>query len=269
MMRLSFVIILIGLLASCRSTKKIQTAITKKDTAQVTHTTVKTDTTNYIRTVMQSVSANRIDFKTFSAKVNVDYRDADNRDYNLNAFVRIYKDSLIWISVNSILGEALRVYITKDSVKLLDKQNKKYIARGMNYIQSITSLPFDFQTLQDVIVGNPAFIDSNIVSYGRGNNLLTISSVNNYYKSLTTFQEADKVLLRTKVDDVDIASSRTADFTYSDYDHSAGMNFPTKRTITVVGGKGHLDIGLDFKKYDMNPASLSTPFSIPRNYKKG
>lgn len=269
MMRLLILFCLAGMLLSCRSTRKIQTAINKRDTAQLTHKSIKEDTTNYIRSVIKSLDTNRINFTTFRAKtVKVDYRDADNRNYNVSADVRMYKDSAIWISVSSILGEALRVYITKDSVKILDKMNKKYVARGMNYLQNITSLPFTLKTLQDVIIGNPAFIDSNIVSYARGNNLLTINSLNSFFKSVTTIQESDKLLYRTKVDDVDIQNSRTADFTYGDYDQSSGKNFATKRNISVVG-KSHLDIGLDFRNYEFNPSALNMPFSIPKNYKKG
>ena len=45
----------------------------------------------------------------------------------INAHFRMYKDSVIWISVTAIFGiEGLRAIITQDSVKILDKQNKCY-----------------------------------------------------------------------------------------------------------------------------------------------
>ena len=71
----------------------------------------------------------------------------------------MYKDSAIWLSANAILGiEAMRVLITRDSVKLLDKLNKVYTARSVDYLQDLTSLPLDLPTLQDLIIGNAVFV---------------------------------------------------------------------------------------------------------------
>ena len=36
--------------------------------------------------------------------------------------------------------------------------------RTISYLQDVTALPFDFKTMQDLVVGNPVFIDSNVVS---------------------------------------------------------------------------------------------------------
>src|SRR5690349_20858234 len=121
MTRLFVLLGVMALIASCRSTKKIQTAITKKDTT-VTITDVKKNDTNImILSTIQKLKGNQISYKTFTAKVNVDYRGGDGKHYDVNANVRILKDSAIWISANAILGiEAMRVLVTKDSVKVLN-----------------------------------------------------------------------------------------------------------------------------------------------------
>lgn len=56
----------------------------------------------------------------------------------------MYKDSVIWIRITAILGiEGLRAYITKDSVKILNRQDKVYIARSVAFLQEIAALPLD------------------------------------------------------------------------------------------------------------------------------
>ena len=88
---------------------------------------------------------------------------------------------------NALLGiEAMRVLITKDSVKLLDKLNKTYTARSVSYLQDVTDLPLDLKILQDLIIGNAVFLDSNIVSYSNGNNVINILSVGRWFKNLLT-----------------------------------------------------------------------------------
>ncbi len=134
--------LVLGTLVSCRSTKKISTAIAKKDTAgMAVRNNAKDDSSIFIRNTLNQLKANRIAYNTFSAKVNIDYRDAADKNYNVNAIIRMYRDSAIWISANAVLGiEALRVLITKDSVKVLNKLEKTYSARSVDYLQRLVIL---------------------------------------------------------------------------------------------------------------------------------
>ena len=132
------------------------------DPSRPTHS----DTLAFIKTNHDSIGKkNRINFTTFSAKIDVEYNDGDGKKYDVNANVRMYKDSVIWVSVTAILGiEGPPAYITKDSVKLFDKQNKVYTARSVSFLQEVTELPLSLSSLQDLLVGQPCLLDSNIVS---------------------------------------------------------------------------------------------------------
>jgi len=255
------------LLASCRSTRNIQTAIGKKDTATETTTvTNKIDTAQLIRDALSKLNENKVDFNTFSAKVDVDYRGGDDKHYDVNATVRMYKDSLIWASVNAVLGiEAMRVLITRDSVFLLDKLNKTYTARSVDYLQEVTSLPLDLRTLQNLLIGNPVFID-RVVSYTNDNGVISLLSIGSAFKNLVTINASNNTLVHSKLDDVDIARSRTADLNYDDYETKKGKLFSSKRRISVAE-KTKLDISLNFKQVEFNE-EVSFPFSIPKNYRR-
>jgi hypothetical protein len=266
-MRIVILIIVIAVLSSCRSTKKIQTAITKKDTVTLPATTNKIDTSELIRNALAQLSVNKLDYKTFTAKLDIDYRGGDSKHYDVNGTLRIYKDSAIWISVNAVLGiEAMRLLVTKDSIFLLDKLNKTYSARSIDYLQEVTALPLTLLTLQDLLVGNPVFVDSNLVSYSSSNKRTTILSIGPSFKNLLTIDNEDNTLLHSKLDDVDLTKSRTADLGYDDFEKKQGKFFPTKRRITVAE-KNKLEVSLKFKQVDFNE-EVSFPFSVPKNYKK-
>jgi Domain of unknown function (DUF4292) len=258
---------IVSFFASCRSTKNIQTAIAKKDTTVIAipdHS--HEDSVAFIKENYSHVQNSRIDFITFSAKVDVDYEDGDGKKYNVTAHLRMYKDSVIWISITAILGiEGLRAYITNDSVKLLDKQNKIYTARSMAYLQEVSDLPLDLSSLQDLLLGNPVFFDSNIVSYSRSGNTISLLNSGDFFKNLLTIGEQDKLVQSSKLDDLDELRNRTCYLTYDDYENKKGINFSTRRSISVAEKK-KLDIKLNFKQYDFNE-TLSFPFSIPKNYK--
>jgi hypothetical protein len=251
---------------SCKPTKKIQTAINKKDTATVAVVDhANEDSIRFIDDMYHAILANHIDYKTFSAKIDVDYVDADDKKYNVNAFLRMYKDSLIWIDIHAFLGiDALKALITKDSVKILDKQNKLYTARSIEYLKEVSRLPVDLPILQELLVGNPIFLDSNIVSYAKFDNSVSLLSIGKIFKNLITLN-GDKLLQRIKLDDINELRNRTGDLTYDDYENKQGVNFSKTRKITFAENK-KLDLRLEFKQYNFNE-DLTFPFSIPKNYK--
>ena len=267
-----FVLILItavALITSCRSTRKIQTAIaTKKDTVAVQPTSdPHADSMRFIKETYSRLLANTIEFETFNAKINTDYQGGDGKKYDVNAFIRLKKDSLIWISVNAALGiEAMRVLIDKDSVRILNKLDKEYQVRSLEYLTEVAALPLDLRTLQELIIGNPVFLDTNIVSYSTAENNISLLSEGKWFRHLITMNNNDHLVLHSKLDDVDILRNRTCFLTYTDYETAKGVKFSTNRTVSVTE-KTKLDVKLNFKQYAFNE-TLSYPFSVPKNYKR-
>lgn len=260
-----FVTIYLGY--GCKTVKQINKVIAPKDTAAVVIIDQsKADSILMIKNTIQNLNRNYIDFKTFSAKIKVDYQDNKGKQPDVTAIVRIIKDSTIWISLTaSILNiEIYRVLIKKDSVILLNKQEKEVQYRSIDYLQEVTQIPFDYKTLEDLLVGNPVFLDSNIVYYKKTDDQILFSMVGMYFKNLVTLSSNNYWLTHSKLDDVDIARSRTADLTYADYENKTGYNFSTYREITV-SEKNRLDIRLNYKQYEFNK-ELSVSFNIPKNY---
>src|SRR5688500_2902223 len=89
--------------SSCRSTKKLQTVIAKRDTLQVPVVSSsidrKADSVRFIRQVAAAIDSNRVVFQTFSAKVKVNFEGKDGKKSDFNATIRLYKDSVMWISI--------------------------------------------------------------------------------------------------------------------------------------------------------------------------
>jgi hypothetical protein len=225
------------------------------------------DSAELIRQVYQKVIKNKIDFNTFSAKVRVEYDGKEGGD-EATAYIRVQKDSVIWLSLRGALGiEGFRVLVTKENVRVMNLLKKNYQDRSISYLQEITGIPFDFVTLQDMIIGNPIFVDSNILSYKvNNNNELLVLMSGRLYKHLVSLDNSDYKVLHSKLDDIDVSRNRTCDITFSSYDNAAGVPFSTRRKISVAE-QSKLDITLDFKQYSFNQP-ITFPFSIPKNYKR-
>jgi hypothetical protein len=261
------VVIVLSTLFSCRSTKKLQTAVNKKDTV----VSVKNSAADPLATgknLLNTLNSNRINFNTFSAKIKVEYEDSKGKQPDVNAIVRMQKDSVIWISINAtfLSIEAFRILITKNKVIILNKLKKQVEEHPFSFIEQIAKIPLDFKTLQDLIVGNPIYLGDNVVGYKVTENRILLSTIGKYFKNLITLSVNNNLIERSKLDDIDVSFNRTGDLTYADYENKSGVYFATKREITVAE-KTKVDIKLDFKQYDFNTA-LSYPFSIPANFNK-
>lgn len=260
---------LVATILGCRSTKTIQTAIAKKDTTHVHIVPVvdgRADSMRFIHQVLDTVQKNRIDFRTCSAKVKVNFEGSDGKKNDFNAFIRMKKDSVIWVTINAAFGiDAFRVLITPDTVKVVNKLNKTVQLRSLEYLQEVTQIPLTFKELQDILIGNPVFLDSNISSYKKEEKTISLISIGVLFKHLLTVNKDDYTLQHSKLDDVDASRARTADITYGDYQVKNGVRFSTYRRITVAE-KSKVDIEMQFKQFDFN-VDLNFPFNIPRNYK--
>ncbi len=259
--------VLLGGIFSCRSTKKLQTAVNKKDTTIAVSNVPSPDSLKGAKSVLASLVRNKIEFNTFSAKIKVQYEDAKGKQPDVIAFIRMKKDSIIWISINAtfLSIEAFRILITKNHVTILNKLGKKVEEHPFSFIEDIAKIPLDFKTLQDLLIGNPIYVGEKIVSYRLTENRILLSTIGKYFKNLLTLSANNNLVERSKLDDIDVSQNRTGDLTYGDYENKAGFFFSTYREITVAE-KTKVDIILNYKQYDFN-TELSFPFAIPKNYK--
>jgi len=255
---------------SCRSVKTIQTAIAKKDTAQVIPVVIspQNDSLQFIQKVLDTIHKNYIDFQTFSAKVKVHYEGSDGKKNDFTANVQLKKDSALWINITGPFGlEALRALVTPDSVKILDKLEKTVTLWSVDRLQEKIHIPMTFTDLQNLLIGNPVYLDTNISSYKIDDKSISLMSIGALFKHFLTVNKNDYTLQHSKLDDVDANRARTADITYGDYQYSKnGIRFSTYRRITT-SERSTLDIELEFKQFEFNPA-LNFSFKIPKNYRR-
>lgn len=257
-------------LVSCRSTRTIQTAINQRADslaqAQRDLEMARIDSVRFIKRQYDSVMAQRIEFKTFSGKIDADYQETDGKNLNVNVQVRIQRDSLIWISLTALFGiEGVRACITTDSVKVMNKQDKTYFTRPIGYLQELTALPLTLHSLQDLLVGNPVFLDSAFYTYAQNGGYISLQGNNEWFRKLLTIGENDKLIASYKLDDLDMNRPRSSHLSYSEYEKSQGVWFARRRQVSVTEKK-NISIRFQFKQYAFNE-TLSFPFVVPKNYK--
>jgi len=273
--KIGFLVLLVSVMVSCRTVKKvegIQEALSKKDTAQivVVNTISVLDSVAIVRDIMDKVEQHKINFKTFNAKIKVEYQGVEKKD-NYTVYLSMAKDSVILIRVKGtflgIAAEGLQAKVTRDSVVLVQKVGDKSVTkRSIAYLQEITEIPFDFKSLQDLLIGNPIFLSNNLVSYKANGNQLLVTIVGELFKNLINIDNSTQRILFSKLNDVNALRNRSCDISYGNYQPLAGSWFAADRKISM-SEKSKLDIFLDFKEFSIDDP-IKYSFEIPKNYKK-
>ena len=265
---LGLIVIILFTITSCKVTKKINKAIETKELMPVL---INKDVEDSIRMVNETFSkfkSHNIDFQTFNAKIKIESDGTNGKNPDITAVIKIIKDSAIWMSLSATFlnVEIYRVLITRDSVIVINKQKKEVQYRSLDYLQEVTQIPFDYKTLENLIIGNPIFIGDSVKSFRKIDNNILISTIDQYFKNLITISNENKVMMHSKMDDIDISRSRTADITYEGYENNNGYYFSTDRHISI-SEKKKMDIRFNYKQYEFNK-ELSVNFNVPKNYQR-
>jgi Domain of unknown function (DUF4292) len=266
--------VIIGLgMVACRHPKKLaRSSFPAADTNKVT--VVKDSSSNgelarFTSDMLKGIHANHIDFNTFSGKMKLAFETDKKSHNNLNATFRIKKDSIIWISVSApIVDEVIRAVITPDSLKMYNRLDKQLFLRKMSDAEELLNIPFDFQTLQDMLIGNPIYLTDSVYQVVKTPSIISFSCNHSKFVSLFNVFADDFGLQQSKVMDKDSSSpiKRSCELTYGDYTKVAGRKFPTTRRI-YIEEKNVTKVALDFTRYDFD-IPLSFPFSMPSSYKR-
>lgn len=103
-------------------------------------------------------------FKWLKAKLNISGSDVP---VEVNANLRMKKDSIIWISASVGGFPVAKILFTKDTVIVLDSYKNRYFAGNYSKINDSLKTNLSFDLLQSVLLGefHPLFHDSVYTSY--------------------------------------------------------------------------------------------------------
>jgi hypothetical protein len=102
----------------------------------------------------EAIDAARLSYTTFSGRMDLEIEDQNGRSSAV-AFVRMHRDSLIWLSFRKAGIEGARLLISRDSLHILDRNEKAYYPLSFAYMDSLFHLELGLEALQDFFAGAP------------------------------------------------------------------------------------------------------------------
>jgi len=264
----SLYLILVFMSVACANVKKVQViqdALAVKvlpDSAALAEK-ARLDSVLMVEGIVHNIAHTKIVFNTMNAKLKMDYETSKNKDSYI-ANLSIQKDSCMYITIRGAMGViGLKAFINKDSLFLTFPLSKKTERHPLSYLQEVIKIPLNYQTIEDLVVGNPIFMDSiDIISYQVINERLQVSLLGKLFKNLIILSEDNTKLVQLKLDDMDITKHRTCDINYSQHTLVKNTQFPLYRTISI-NAQTKLDIGMEIKEFNFDEP-LKYTFSVPK-----
>jgi hypothetical protein len=265
----SIVILLLSSCATSRKVQVIQDALSKRDSinALLNAEKVKVDSGLIVKDIVEKITSTKLSFNTMNAHIKVDYQTVDRSDAFITN-ISIEKGKVIYITARGAMGViGLKAKITNDSVLIYYPLSKKVEKRPLSYLQEIFKIPITYTILEDLIVGNPIFVEnSDIVNYKVNNNKLQVSMAGKLFKNLITLSDDNIKVLHLKLDDINVNQNRTCDISYSDHVATMQNQFPMSRDI-AISSQSRIEIHMEVKDYTFDDP-LKYTFVIPKQGKR-
>lgn len=217
--------------------------------------------------MQKKLAANELEVEWLSAKAKIKFKDA-SQTTNFNANIRMRKDSIIWMNVKKLSVEAFRILIDQDSIYIIDRLEKKYYVRGLNYVEEKFNFFGQFQALQTAILGNPYFLEEQKLSSGiSAGQYQLVSGDESRTRSEYLLDGLTYILSQMSFFDVERDRKMTVEL--NNY-KTVGDNFsfPHDRIFLIDSKEtGSARVKMDFSKVEINvPKTIK--FSVSSRYKR-
>ena len=221
-----------------------------------------------------------IHFDDLSAKFSAEYTN-DKKTTSFSGQIRIKHDSLIWISISPLLGiDMMRVELTNDSVKYLNRISSTYFLRDFNYMNRLLNKALDFDMVQAFLLGNDfsfyengkfkAVVDNGLYKlttaqrhklkkYLRRNDSIDNIPIQHIWLDPNNFKISQVVIKEIEKD------SRKFEANYSEFEDIKGQLFPTKLSFEIETGKSNVGIKVTYSKIIIDQHQ-TYPFRIQESY---
>ena len=214
-------------------------------------------------------------FNTFSARMNLDFSNLE-QEFSSRIQVKMICNDRIQLSLQPFLGiEMFRIELSNDSIKILDKMNKRYVTDNYHQLKNEMDIDITFQNVQALLTNQLFIPGENRISnqYYRhfritkkSNQLAELQLKDRKGTCYTFLANGDENLLSTKIENE--PQKLTLIWEYNQFQMVENQPFPMKMTARLTADtqlKGTTTLTFATPVID-NP--LTMDFNIPSGYNR-
>jgi len=222
----------------------------------------------------ESLQRNAFQYETLSIRFSADITMQD-RSFSSRVDMKMVKDSVFQLSVVPFLGiEVFRIEFTTDSIKAVDRINRRYVAEDYSSMNGKLPIDFNYYNLQALFtnhlflpgekgISEKQYSQFKLDQSGTTAKAIAKDAMNLLYTF--TADREDKLLSAQIADD---AKQHGMQWDYRDFRIVGNQPFPMLMNVQVVADKSVVGrLVLSSSRVEPN-IPLSLTFSIPARYER-
>ncbi len=246
-------------LSGCHHTK----SVTKSVVTQTQETPILTPAVDgNVSSLLKHLKNNELPFTELAAKMKTKV-SSPNLNQSFTTNIRWKKGEKIWLSMSIIGIEGARVLITKDSIKIMDKINNRYILKPLSFIKQKTLVDLSFSDIENLLLGQLIFVDSTKAKFADNATNIAINSDGARFLTNVIFDKTTKN--PTSVFVTDKMYAQTIDAAYTNYQPQIGKSFSMDRELKMKNGAEVFEMIAKFQSIEIKQ-NLEYPFYINPGY---
>lgn len=170
-------------------------------TSKRTSGTVTTERAPEMETMLNQLLSARIDENWMHAKARVS-AELNGSKYDVTAHIHMKKNEIIWINVRKLGFELARLYISNDTILVLNRLDRSYMLYNMTEFSDMIGFPVNLEIMQELLVGNPYLQSSLEWCIGQRANTACLKGSDKHITSEMTFDLPNFTLSESNMLDI-------------------------------------------------------------------
>ena len=211
---------------------------------------------------IKALPAHQFQFDLLTAKAKVSLK-TKNQSQNLTISLRMQSAQKIWISLNALGSlEVARVFLTTDSVKIVNRLTNDYNEGDYNYLSNMINYPINYALIEALLIGNiPPQIDPSKSNFESNAEQFQFTQTEGSKILNAIFQKAIYKSSEWKL--ADTLSKNSLVINYADYKNVGEYLFPSLINVQAISPKDIVKLNIQFVKIE-KVNSLVFPFNAPK-----
>ncbi|TSA24702.1 MAG: DUF4292 domain-containing protein [Bacteroidetes bacterium] len=260
-----FLVFLTGflLLSSCKTQRSIIKQPLKEEGAEY---------------LFSKLKEHELQYTWFNARFSAEYQNAKQKQ-SFSGQIRIKKDTLIWLSLSVMGLEGMRLMITQDSIKYINRLNSTYLIGDWYDLNKFLNTNIEYDILQSFLIGNDIsfYEDGKFkASVDKDEYKLSTASRRKIKKYVRKHEDESNILIQNiwldpvtfKITRADVKEIRRdnikLDATYSSFEMIGVQLFP-RDMIYQISAENKILVDVSFSRINIDEP-MQFPFKIPGSF---
>jgi len=220
-----------------------------------------------IEDVYEALKKHNVDYQWFTAKAKIKLSNEDDFIPSVTSYIRINRDTAIWMVFKKLNIEVARAMIKPDSFCVVYRFDRVYEKASTQELLAGYQLDLSFREIQDYLVGNiPDIVTDNMEIRQNDKELICQTEINQFLAYL----RLDPVSMQLNGFDLFNQKNESVIGRFEDYKEIDGKPMAHKREFTMSSNASNYGMGNGKAKFDLSDIKIneaaSMRFNIPSHY---